>query len=537
LSESAVLGLGLCLAIAPLACTSQKSTPPEHLAAAQPAALAEFSSAPAEMPVPPQQAETQFDTEGYRRIDENPFRLAAVAPRSTFSIDVDTASYANVRRLLEMGKLPPADAVRIEELLNYFPYDYAPPSGEAPFAVHADVFACPWQPEHQLVRVGLKAREMDARERPAANLVFLIDVSGSMGFPNKLPLVQRALGLLAQQLEARDRVALVVYAGASGVVLEPTRGDRGAEISAALDRLQAGGSTNGGAGIELAYALAQAGHGPGVASRVILATDGDFNVGITSEGELTRLIEEKAKAGVFLSVLGFGMGNYQDATLEQLADRGNGNYAYIDTLNEARKALVEQLAGTLITVAKDVKIQVEWNPARVSAYRLIGYENRALRDEDFLDDAKDAGEIGAGHSVTALFEIVAPGKALPGGRVEPLKYQTGRAPTDAAFGGELATVKLRWKAPDGSESQPLALAVADRVASLADAPADARFAAAVASFGMLLRDSEHRGDASFASVLALAEPALGADEQGYRTEFVGLVRRAQRLRAQRAALE
>jgi len=381
----------------------------------------------------------------------------------------------------------------------------------------------------------LKAREIAAAQRPASNLVFLVDVSGSMVDPNKLPLVKRALGLLARQLDARDRVAMVVYAGSSGLVLEPTRGDETARILDAIERLEAGGSTNGGAGIQLAYALAEAGQRPGVASRVILATDGDFNVGVTSSGELTRLIEEKARGGVFLSVLGFGMGNYQDETLELLADRGNGNYAYIDTLSEARKALVEQLTGTLITVAKDVKIQVEWNPARVSAYRLIGYENRALADEDFLDDAKDAGEIGAGHSVTALYEIVPVGVPAPGGKLEPLKYQTARAPRDAAFGAELATVKLRWKAPDGDESRPLAVPLASGATPLADASADAHFAAAVAEFGMLLRESEHRGSASYDDVLALAQPALDADPQGLRAEFVALVRIAQRLKDERVS--
>jgi Ca-activated chloride channel family protein len=367
--------------------------------------------------------------------------------------------------------------------------------------------------------------------------VFLLDVSGSMQDHNKLPLVKRSLALLVDQLNPRDRVAIVVYAGASGLVLGPTRGDERERILAAIERLEAGGSTNGGAGIELAYALAQAGHRPGVASRVILATDGDFNVGVTSEGELTRLVEQKARGGVFLSVLGFGMGNYKDSMLEQLADRGNGNYAYIDTLNEARKALVEQLSGTLITVAKDVKIQVEWNPALVSAYRLIGYENRALADEDFLDDAQDAGEIGAGHSVSALYEIVPVGVPAPGGKVEPLKYQAARAPRDAAFGDELATVKLRWKAPDGDRSKPLAVTVAAGATPLAEASADARFAAAVAELGMLLRESEHRGSASYDDVVALAQPALRDDPHGLRAEFVALARTAQRLTDERVARE
>jgi len=549
-----LVALGLSLAAG---CTTQKASPPP--AADAPGTQTELSGAAAAeagevqeiivtatrraeslqdipMAIAAQaQPTTEFRTESYARIDESGFRRTAQAPLSTFSIDVDTAAYANVRRFLTGGALPPADAVRIEELINYFAYRDAPPRDGEPFAVHAETFVCPWQPQHELVRIGLKAREIDASARPEANLVFLLDVSGSMSDPNKLPLVKRSLELLVDQLNPRDRVAIVVYAGASGLVLEPTRGDERARILSALEHLEAGGSTNGGEGIELAYALAQAGHRPGVASRVILATDGDFNVGVTSEGELTRLVEKKARGGVFLSVLGFGMGNYKDSMLEKLADRGNGNYAYIDTQNEARKALVEQLSGTLITVAKDVKIQVEWNPALVSAYRLIGYENRVLADEDFLDDAKDAGEIGAGHHVTALYEVVPAGVPAPGGKVEPLRYQTARAPRDAAFGTELATVKLRWKAPDGDESKPLAVAVAAGVTPLAEASADARFAAAVAAFGMLLRDSEHRGNASFDEVVALAQPALRDDPHGLRAEFVSLVRTAQRLKDERVA--
>jgi Ca-activated chloride channel family protein len=475
----------------------------------------------------------EFNTEGYARIDESAFRSAVTAPLSTFSIDVDTASYANVRRFLTNGELPPADAVRIEELVNYFPYDYERPQ-RAPFAVHVDVTEAPWRTEHRLVRIALAAREIPRAERPASNLVFLIDVSGSMQDENKLPLVKRALLLLVEQLGERDRLAIVVYAGAAGVVLEPVRGDRRHAITRAIEQLEAGGSTNGGAGIERAYALARAGHREGVASRVVLATDGDFNVGVTSQGSLTRLIEREAKSGVFLSVLGFGMGNYQDATLEQLADRGNGNYAYVDTLAEARKALVEQMTGTLLTVAKDVKIQVEWNPAQVGEYRLLGYENRALRDEDFLDDAKDAGEVGAGHTVTALYEVVPPDAATKGGEVEPLRYQTRRAPSGDAIGDELATVKLRWKAPDADASDGVAIAVGSAVTPLARASDDARFAASVAAFGMLLRGSEHRGAASYADTIALAESALGRDAQGYRAEFVALVRRAQALSAQHA---
>jgi Ca-activated chloride channel family protein len=469
-----------------------------------------------------------FHTEAYARIDESEFQSSTEHPLSTFSIDVDTASYANVRRfVLGEGRLPPADAVRIEELVNYFPYAYAPPSGDAPFAVHSEVTGCPWEPSHRLVRIGLKAKEIPQGERPPSNLVFLVDVSGSMDMPDKLPLVKSALRLLVEQLREGDRVAIVVYAGNSGLALPGTSGDRKEAILAAIDRLEAGGSTNGGAGIELAYRLAAEGFRPGGTNRVILATDGDFNVGVTSHGELTRLIEAKAKTGVFLSVLGFGTGNLKDETMEQLADRGNGNYAYIDSESEARKALVEQLTGTLLTVAKDVKIQVEWNPARAASYRLVGYENRLLAPEDFRDDTKDAGEIGAGHTVTALYEVVPAGAEGAGRPVDPLKYQTRREPTGGS--GELLTVKLRYKSPEGRESRALEYAVADPGASFASASADSRFAAAVAAFGMVLRASPHRGVATFDSVIAMAEDAGAAKGDAHRREFVELARKAKAL--------
>jgi Ca-activated chloride channel family protein len=470
-----------------------------------------------------------FHTEAYARIDESEFQSVAQHPLSTFSVDVDTASYANVRRFLAENRLPPADAVRIEELVNYFPYGYEAPANGAPFAVHTEVMGCPWEPSHRLVRIGLKAKEIPLGERPPSNLVFLVDVSGSMQDESKLPLVKSALRLLVEQLGEQDRVALVVYAGSSGLVLPGTTGDRTADILAAIDRLEAGGSTNGGAGIELAYALAAEGFVRGGTNRVILATDGDFNVGVTSHGELTRSIEAKAKTGVFLSVLGFGTGNLKDETMEQLADRGNGNYAYIDTINEAKKALVEQLTGTLLTVAKDVKLQVEWNPAHAASYRLVGYENRLLAPEDFRDDAKDAGEIGAGHTVTALYEVVPAGAG--GARpVDPLKYQAERAPTGAAS-GELLTLKLRWKAPEGSESTPLEVTVTDPGSAFASASADSRFAAAVAAFGMVLRSSPHRGVATYERVLAMAEDAAGEGGDPHRREFVTLVRKAQALAA------
>ena len=453
----------------------------------------------------------------------------ALHPLSTFSVDVDTASYANVRRFLNAGQQPPVDAVRIEEMVNYFPYDYAPPQGREAFAAHVEVAPAPWKREHQLVRVAIKAREIAEENRPASNLVFLIDVSGSMEAPNKLPLVQQSLKMLVRRLDRRDRVALVVYAGRAGLVLPSTPGDRQEDLLEAIDRLKAGGSTNGGEGIQLAYDIAAREFIRGGVNRVVLATDGDFNVGTTDEGSLVRLVQQKAERGVFLTVLGFGMGNLQDSRLETLADKGNGHYAYVDTENEARKALVEEITSTLVTVAKDVKIQVEWNPARVLAYRLIGYENRALAPEDFKDDRKDAGEVGAGHAVTALYELIPVGGRLPRPRTDPLTYQRPGGPIAGARGTDLLTLKLRHKEPEGQTSQAREWPVAGRPVSLDEASADYRFAAAVAQFGMLLRGSPHKGGSDFASVLALAEGSLGDDRLGYRAEFVTLVKKAREL--------
>ena len=501
--------------------------------AAAPRQLAETA---AEMPamVPDEAAvepaaSGEFNTEAYDRIYENPFLLVRQAPRSTFSIDVDTASYANVRRFLSGGVLPPKDAVRIEEMVNYFPYDYQPPDDETPFAARIEVAACPWNSGHRLARIGLKGREVAAEQRPAANLVFLLDVSGSMRDANKLPLLKSAMRMLVGQLSGRDRVAIAVYAGGSGLVLPSTSCEEKAAILAALDQLEAGGSTNGGEGIRLAYAVAQENFAREGINRVILCTDGDFNVGTTNQGDLTRLIEEKAASGVFLTVLGFGMGNYKDSTLEKLADKGNGNYGYVDTIHEARKLLVEQLAGTLVTIAKDVKIQVEFNPAQIGAYRLIGYENRMLRDEDFRDDTKDAGEIGAGHTVTALYELAPAGEEMNLPAVDPLKYQDAAEPSPAARSDEILTLKLRYKEPDGDASQELVFPVTDPGTPLADATADFRFAASVAAFGMLLRDSPHKGEATYDLVLDLADAAKGTDPFGYRGEYLQLVRTAQAL--------
>jgi Ca-activated chloride channel family protein len=478
-----------------------------------------------------QQEREGFNTEAYDHQVENPFVAVNQHPLSTFSIDVDTASYANVRRFLQSGQLPPKGAVRIEELLNYFSYDYPQPEGDVPFSSNIEIAECPWKPAHRLARIGLKGKEIAVDKRPVSNLVFLIDVSGSMHAQNKLPLVVQGFKLLVNQLTENDRVAIVVYAGAAGTVLDSTTGDRKDVILAALDRLQAGGSTNGAGGIRQAYEVAQQHFIKGGTNRVILCSDGDFNVGTTSQDELVRLIEDKAKSGVFLTVLGFGMGNFKDSTMEKLADKGNGNYGYIDSLNEAKKIFVEQMSGTLITIAKDVKIQIEFNPAQVAGYRLIGYENRILAKEDFNNDQKDAGEIGAGHTVTALYEIVPAGQPIPSaGNVDTLKYQTPAATTPAATeSNELLTLKLRYKAPDGDTSQLVSFPVTDSGKKFSQASPDFVWAAAVAQFGLLLRDSTHKGNATMASVLEMAQSSRGADKQGYRTEFLELVNAATRL--------
>ena len=482
------------------------------------------------------------DTEAYAYRKDNGFLGARENPLSTFSIDVDTAAYANVRRFLNNGTRPPADAVRIEELVNYFPYRYQAPTGNVPFSANLEVASAPWAPEHRLVRIGLKGREVSDAARPAANLVFLLDVSGSMQSRNKLPLVKQSLRLLVDKLRPDDRVAITVYAGASGMALPSTPVSRKADILEAIDRLEANGSTNGAMGIQLAYDIAKANFVGGGVNRVILATDGDFNVGTTSEGELVRLIEEKAKSGVFLSVLGFGMGNLKDSTLEQLADKGNGNYAYIDSLAEAKKSLVEQAGGTLVTIAKDVKIQVEFNPAQVQAYRLIGYENRLLAKEDFNNDKVDAGEIGAGHTVTALYEVVPAGAEMPAtSSVDPLKYQAvsgqpsalseGKADSrklnaESSISGELLTVKVRYKEPAAEESKLLDFPLRDRGVEFEQASEDFKFAASVAAFGMILRDSPYKGTATFGDVTSWARAGIGSDAGGYRSEFLGLAEKA-----------
>jgi len=471
-----------------------------------------------------------FNTDAYDYVPENPFVRVAQDPRSTFSVDVDTASYSIVRRYLTGGQRPPRDAVRIEELLNYFAYDYAPPDDGRPFAVHMDAAACPWKPGHRLVRIGIKGREIDREQRPPSNLVFLLDVSGSMAQPDKLPLVQSAMRLLVEELRPSDRVAIAVYAGSEGLALPSTPATDKSAILSAIESLSPGGTTHGSAGIRLAYETAVDNFIPGGVNRVILATDGDFNVGVTNQGDLVRLIEEKAKTGVFLTTLGFGMGNLKDSTLEKLADHGNGNYAYIDGLTEARKVLVEQIGGTLVTIAKDVKLQIEFNPREVQAFRLIGYENRVLAHQDFNDDKKDAGEIGAGHTVTALYEVVPPGVPLSVPGVDPLKYQPAGRPGAGSGTGELLTVKLRYKEPDGARSALMEVPLTDGGQAFQDASPDFRFAAAVAAFGMVLRDSPHKGDATLAKAREWARSGLGEDRSGLRPEFLELVDRARAIR-------
>jgi len=478
----------------------------------------------------------QFNTAAYDHILENPFLDAASNPLSTFSIDVDTASYSNIRRFINNGSLPPKDAVRIEEMINYFTYDYPQPEGDKPFSINIDVAGCPWESSHRLVRIGLKGREVAVDKRGPSNLVFLLDVSGSMTPVERLPLVKRAMRLLVEKLTETDRVAIVVYAGASGLALPSTTGDHKEQILSAIERLAPGGSTNGAEGIQLAYKIAADNFIKGGVNRVILATDGDFNVGVTSQGDLIRLIEEKAKTGVFLSVLGVGTDNLKDSTMQKLADKGNGNYAYLDSVDEARKVLVEQMNGTLVTIAKDVKIQVEFNPGRVASYRLIGYEKRMLRKEDFNNDKIDAGEIGAGHTVTALYEVVPAGAtANPAASVppiDPLKYSTSNKnanETSAASSNEMLTVKLRHKKPDGDKSEVIERALTDNGAGFEKASADLKFAAAVAEFGMILRDSEHKGSGTLGAVLEWAQEGKGSDAKGYRAGFIELVRKAQAL--------
>jgi Ca-activated chloride channel homolog len=465
-----------------------------------------------------------FNTEGYASVNDNSYKKVKLNPLSTFSIDVDNSSYSNIRRFINQGQLPPADAVRIEEMINYFTYNYSEPASDHPFSVYTEMAVCPWNRKHQLLQIGLKAKSVDKSKLPPSNLVFLIDVSGSMNDPQKLPLLKSAFSLLVKELRPQDRVAIVVYAGAAGRVLSSTSGKYKEKILAAIDNLEAGGSTAGGAGLRLAYDEAENNFIEDGNNRIILATDGDFNVGESSNGGMERLVEEQREKGVFITVLGFGMGNLKDDKMEIIADKGNGNYYYIDNLQEARKVLVREFGGTLFTVAKDVKFQVEFNPAKVASYRLIGYENRILNDRDFNDDTKDAGEMGSGHNVTALYELVPAGadEYIPG--VDPLKYQ--KTEPDNIISDqtdEYLTIKVRYKKPDGDTSILFEKPVKGRINDMTEASENMRFAAAVAEFGMILRNSEFKGNSTLDGAAKLARSGRGEDEDGYRSEMIRLI--------------
>lgn len=473
-----------------------------------------------------------FNREGYSPIEDNPFKKVNDNPLSTFSIDVDAASYSNVRRYINSGQLPPPGAVRIEEMINYFHYRYPQPSDATPFSIHTELASCPWNAQHQLLLIGLQGKTIPYENLPASNLVFLVDVSGSMMDEDKLPLVKASLKLLTDQLRPQDKVALVVYAGNAGLVLPSASGTQKEKIKAAINELEAGGSTAGGEGIQLAYKTARENFVPNGNNRVILCTDGDFNVGASSDDELVGLIEKERASGVFLTVLGYGTGNYQDAKMQQLADKGNGNHAYIDNLSEAKKVLIHEFGGTLFTIAKDVKLQVEFNPAHVQGYRLIGYENRLLAKEDFNNDQKDAGELGSGHTVTALYEIIPAGTAAPElDSVDKLRYQPASAARkkSGGFTDELLNVKLRYKQPGGSISQLMEHPVKNSGLVFDKASSNLRFAAAVAAFGMQLRQSKYKGNTSYDSILSIAQNALDDDKEQYRKEFVTLVQRARTL--------
>ncbi|MBS0000502.1 MAG: von Willebrand factor type A domain-containing protein [Cyclobacteriaceae bacterium] len=466
----------------------------------------------------------EWNTEDYSPIDENIFHDPSRKPLSTFSIDVDAASYSNVRRFISSSQLPSKDAVRIEEMINYFSYDYAQPSGDEPFSINTEAGLCPWDKNHYLVHIGLQGRIIPTENLPPSNLVFLIDVSGSMNTANKLPLLKSAFKLLIEELRAEDKVSIVVYAGAAGLVLSPTPGDQKSNIMGSLENLQAGGSTAGGQGIKLAYQTARDHFIKGGNNRLILATDGDFNVGISSNAGMEELIEGERKSGVFLTVLGFGMGNYKDSKMEILADKGNGNYAYIDNILEAKKVFVNEFGGTLFTIAKDVKIQVEFNPAFVQSYRLVGYENRKLRDEDFNDDKKDAGELGSGHTVTALYEIIPVGVDNKyQGNIDPLKYQEQKTENRGHFRGEMMTVKLRYKLPEEDQSKLTMEIIKNNITDFEKTSDNFRFSASVAAYGMILRDSEFKGSADYDQVIEWAVNSKGRDVEGYRAELIRLV--------------
>ena len=478
-------------------------------------------------PVDKELKDGDYNTEDYDNIVENKFLAATQNPLSTFSIDVDEASYSNVRRYLENGSIPPAGAVRIEEMINYFDYDYTKPTNGEPFTVNTEISDCPWNPQHKLVHIGLQGKEIPVDNLPASNMVFLVDVSGSMNEANKLPLVQASMNMLVDQLREKDKVAIVVYAGSAGLVLPSTSGASKTKIKEAIDNLEAGGSTAGGEGIKLAYKTAKENFIKNGNNRIILATDGDFNVGASSDDELVRMIEQERKSGVFLSVLGYGMGNYKDNKMQQLADKGNGNHSYIDNISEARKVLVNEFGSTLFTIAKDVKIQIEFNPSKVQAYRLVGYENRMLASEDFNDDNKDAGELGSGHTVTALYEVIPVGvKDDFTKSVDPLKYQSSEKKIFSNNTDEIMTIKLRYKKPDEDVSKLITHPVMDNHTAVENTSNNFRFSAAVAEFGLMLRSSEYKQQSSYSQVVSLAKGAKGTDDNGYRAEFIRLVQAA-----------
>jgi len=489
-----------------------------------------FATQPSIAPMPSMAYDADFNTEEYKGLNENIFHDTKKNPLATFSIDVDRAAYSNVRRMLNLGQFPQRDVVRIEEMINYFDYDYPQPKGEHPIAIHTEFSDSPWNKGLKLLHIGLQAKTISTDNLPPSNLVFLVDVSGSMNQANKLPLVKEAFKMLVDQLRPNDRVAIVVYAGAAGTVLPSIHGNQTATIKDALDKLSAGGSTAGGEGIKLAYKIAQENFIKGGNNRVILASDGDFNIGVSSESELQQIVEEKRKSGVYLSVLGFGMGNYKDNKMETLSDKGNGNYAYIDNLQEAQKVFVSEFGGTLFTIAKDVKLQLEFNPKFVKGYRLIGYENRMLKNEEFHDDKKDAGEMGSGHTVTALYEIIPAGiESAYLAKVDELKYQKTTEPTSASQSDELVTIKLRYKQPDSETSRLFEVPVRDTHTPFARTSDNFRFAVSVAEWGLLLRKSEFKGAATYAQVIQTAQNALAKDPEGYRSEFVRLVKLTQSL--------
>ena len=467
-----------------------------------------------------------FNTEEYGRIYENKFKDTGQNPLSTFSIDVDTASYSNIRRFINDNRIPPKDAVRIEEMINYFTYDYPQPKGDTPFSIFTEVSSCPWNREHRLVHIGLQGKSLNYDDMKPCNLVFLVDSSGSMGAANKLPLLKQSLKLLVDQLDDRDKISIVAYAGAAGLVLPATPASDKDRIVDALEQLSAGGSTAGGQGIQLAYKTAEENVIANGNNRVILCTDGDFNVGVSSSGDLVRLIEEKRKKDIYLTICGFGMGNYKDNRMEQISNAGNGNYFYIDNIHEAKKVFVKEMRANLFTIAKDVKIQVEFNPAKVKAYRLVGYENRVMANEDFNDDKKDAGELGAGHTVTALYELIPADSAETVKKTDTLKYQETKVKTTAGESSEIMTVKLRYKPPKEEKSKLIEQAITDGGLSLEETSDNFRFSAAAAGFGMLLRNSEFKANLTYDDIISLAKGSKGSDTEGYRAEFIRLVETA-----------